>query len=135
MSFLDDLIRFNEATEQKIVEVKRRLAFDLFSSIIISTPVLEGTLRNNWYDKVGYGSTEVTSFAERDAETVISNMQSELNGTDIIRDTFFTNNSPYGYRIEFDGWSAKAPAGMVRINVLRWDAIVQRNAAIVGGLG
>lgn len=42
---------------------------------------------------------------------------------------FFTNNLPYAERIEYDGWSRfKAPQGMVRKNVVRWDDIVAAKA-------
>lgn len=38
-----------------------------------------------------------------------------------LGDTFyFTNNMPYAERIEFKGWSSKAPTGMVRVNIIKW---------------
>lgn len=133
MAFSDDLERYIAETTEKLTKVKRMSAFDLFSSIVIQTPVLEGVLRNNWYANLGSGSTATTTASSSSAATVTSRIQQELTGTDLVKDIYFTNNLPYAYRIEFDGHSAKAPEGMVRINCLRWDTIVRNNARLVGG--
>lgn len=133
MAFSDDLERYIAETTEKLTKVKRMSAFDLFSSIVIQTPVLEGVLRNNWYANLGSGSTATTTASSSSAATVTSRIQQELTGTDLVKDIYFTNNLPYAYRIEFDGHSAKAPDGMVRINCLRWDTIVRNNARLVGG--
>ena len=61
MSFADDIARFRAETEEKVTKVKRMAAFDLFSSIVIETPVLTGVLRNNWYANLGSGSTQTTT--------------------------------------------------------------------------
>ena len=33
---------------------------------------------------------------------------------------FITNSLPYAYRLEYDGWSRQAPAGMVRVTVVEF---------------
>lgn len=133
MSFADDIARFRAETEEKVTKVKRMAAFDLFSSIVIETPVLTGVLRNNWYANLGSGSTRTTPTASTSNASVISRIEGELAATNLVKDIFFTNNLPYAYPIEFDGHSAKAPQGMVRINCLRWDTIVSNNARLVAG--
>ena len=43
--------------------------------------------------------------------------------------TLLTNNMPYAYRIEFEGYSkTKAPEGMVRKNVARFRQLLQEEA-------
>ena len=32
---------------------------------------------------------------------------------------YLTNNLPYAQRLEYEGWSKQAPAGMVRVNMAR----------------
>lgn len=132
MSFADDIARFRAETEEKVTKVKRMAAFDLFSSIVIETPVLTGVLRNNWYANLGSGSTQTTTTPSTSNASVISRIEGELAATNLVKDIFFTNNLPYAYPTEFDGHSAKAPQGMVRINCLRWDTIVSNNARLIG---
>ena len=136
MSFLDEIEAFTNNTLANMTKVKCMSSLDLFSSIIIQTPVDEGVLRNNWYANIGSGSSATTLAASSNAAEVITRVNGVLAGTDPIRDIYFTNNLPYGYVIEFDGHSAQAPSGMVRVNTIRWDNIVRRNAALVAaGVG
>lgn len=124
MSFSTDLEEFKQRVLEQYKQVYRMSVFDLFSSIIVETPVDKGVLRNNWFAEIGSPNfSKVLDETTTEAE-VISRMQTKVNGIQISDTTFFTNNMPYAERIEFDGWSGKAPQGMVRVNVARWDAIV-----------
>jgi hypothetical protein len=43
--------------------------------------------------------------------------------------TMLSNNMPYAYRVEFDGWShTKAPEGMLRRNVARFKRLFEEEA-------
>lgn len=128
MSFSRDLQRFRERTMEKYSTVKRLSAFDLFSAIVLETPVDKGVLRNNWFASIGTGSTETTDTGDKSGASTVQKIRSILEGTDLVKDVFLTNNLPYAVPIEFDGISGKAPEGMVRVNVLRWNQIVRANA-------
>jgi hypothetical protein len=54
-------------------------------------------------------------------------IQSYAIGTGSI---WITNNLPYGDRLEYEGWSKQAPAGMVRISVTEFQTFV--NNAVAG---
>lgn len=127
MSFGNDLQKFREKTLRKYTRVMRLSAFDLFSAIILETPVDKGVLRNNWFAEIGNPSTSTTVNPSPAGTAAIARVKSVLNGTDLDRDIFFTNNLPYAVPIEFDGISGKAPQGMVRINTVRWNDIVTAN--------
>lgn len=127
MSFTTDLQRFRTRTLEKYTKVKRLSAFDLFSAIVLETPVDKGVLRNNWFASVRNPSAETTEAKDSSGSSAISRIQSILNGNDLLTDVFLTNNLPYAAPIEFDGISGKAPEGMVRVNTLRWDNIVRSN--------
>lgn len=127
MSFTTDLQKFRKDTARKYTSVMRVSAFDLFSSIILDTPVDKGVLRNNWFAAISNGSAEITKIEDPSGQATISKIQSVLTGTDLAKPIFFTNNLPYALPIEFDGISGKAPEGMVRVNTLRWDKIVSAN--------
>lgn len=146
MSFSDDLLRFRRKTLEKYRTVKRLSAFDLFSAIVLETPVDKGVLRNNWFAAMGAGSTETTDSEDRSGNSTIQRIKQVLDGTDLSIDIFLTNNLPYAPVVEFGGYpnppeggkgltsggfSRKAPEGMVRINTLRWDQIVKNNVRLV----
>jgi len=83
--------------------------------------------KNNWFPSVGAASqqtTEATANEAGDRANSFVNNQLALDKT-----FYFTNNLPYAFRIEFEGWSkVKAPQGMVRRNAIRWKQIVKRAA-------
>lgn len=130
MSFSDDIARFRSRAMHKVREVKRRSALDMFTSIIISTPVDKGVLRNNWFVSIGlptsYKDDELVG--DDGGAAAIKLVELELQRTSVIQDIFFTNNLPYAARIEFDGHSWRKPEGMVRINLVRWNKIVATHA-------
>lgn len=128
MSFGSQLDAFHKKTMEKVVKVKRLSAFDLFSAIVLETPVDKGVLRNNWFAQIGRPSAETTSAEDKSGRGTVQRIQVELTSVDLENDIYFTNNLVYAVPIEFDGLSGKAPQGMVRINALRWDSIVNVNA-------
>lgn len=127
MSFSSDLKKFRVKTMQKYTKVKRLSAFDLFSAIVLETPVDKGVLRNNWFASIKNPSAEMTEASDPSGSSTIRRIQNIVNGSDLLTDVFLTNNLPYAVPIEFDGISGKAPQGMVRVNTTRWDSIVRSN--------
>ena len=98
-------------------ETKIKKAFmGLSTDIIMDTPVLSGRLRNNWMVSVNQGTNETTDETSNQAIGRVSSVKFKLGDT-----LYLTNNLPYAKRIEFDNWSAKAPAGMCRKNIIRWE--------------
>lgn len=128
MSFSDDLKRFAKKTIGKEKGIRRMAAIDVFSAIITSTPVDKGVLINNWFATIGRPSNEETHDPGA-AQIVIGRLSQDIPKDPKYATIFLTNNLPYAAPIEFDGHSSyKAPQGMVRINVARWDDIVKRLA-------
>lgn len=137
MSFASQLRRFRQKSMNNVVKVKRLAAFELFSSIILSTPVDKGVLRNNWFVQMGSGSNETTDTPDTSGQGTVDRASRNLVVTNIREDIYFTNNLPYAQVVEYgdypgggpkttdDGFSRKASKGMVRVNSLRWDKIVK----------
>ena len=97
-------------------EAKIKKAFiGLSTDVIMDTPVLSGRLRNNWFTSVNKGSSETTESTSNQSINRVKAVTFKLGDT-----LYLTNNLPYGPRIEFMGWSNKAPQGMVRRNIIRW---------------
>lgn len=98
-------------------EAKIKKAFiGLSTDIIMDTPVLSGRLRNNWMVSVNKGSNETTERTGNESIGRVNAVKFKLGDT-----LYLTNNLPYAERIEFMGWSAKAPSGMLRRNLIRWE--------------
>lgn len=127
MSFTSDLEKFHKKTMAVHAKVKRASSLDLFSLVVIGTPVDKGVLRNNWFLAVGNPSGEMIDSSDPSGQIAISRMKSDIDKGDINDDIYLTNNLPYAVPIEFDGHSGKAPDGMVRVNLVRWDSIVKSN--------
>lgn len=123
-----EMQKFANLTKKQMVTVTWQSIFDFCSSVVYSTPVDTGQLRNNWFPSIGLPSGMETTDVSPGGEEVISRLNTELATFEPGIDFWYANNKPYGPRIEYEGYSAKAPQGMVRINVLRWPEIVATNA-------
>lgn len=127
MSFEAQVRKFGKTTLDRIDKVRRASALELFRLIIEETPVDNGVLRNNWRTQVNSPNVSEKDSADPSGAQALAEAAANLGR---LQDTvFFTNNLPYAERIEYDGWSRfKAPAGMVRKNVAKWDQIVAAKA-------
>lgn len=120
-----------QAVEQHEKIVKASL-LDLFSSIVLGTPVLSGVLRNGWYMSFDVPSDKVPTRGAPTGGATIDRIKGEMKFYNTISDIYFVNNVHYGPYIEYDGISQKAPEGMMRINAMRWDEIVKNNVVKYG---
>lgn len=123
MSFSVDLRRFNQKTKDSLDRTRRIVIIKLFSAIIKDTPVLTGRLRGNWQTTINSPATDVIGIRDEAATIAeVQRMAARSKGSDVV---ILRNNLPYAYRIEFDGWSkVKAPQGMVRRNVVRFQRLL-----------
>ena len=118
---------FSARAQEKVLKIFKKSVIDLTSDIISDTPVDTGRLKNNWFPSVGAASEQTTEATANEAgDRAEKCAQNELA---LDKTFYFTNNLPYAFRIEFEGWSkVKAPQGMVRRNAIRWKQIVKRAA-------
>lgn len=126
MSFSSDIEKIAKKLNQSIESTVRATALELFGSIIVGTPVLTGRAKGNWQTSI---NEPITSVIDRTGETEsIAELKNVAGGRIAGKILWLSNNLPYIRRLEFDGHSSQAPAGMVRINVSRIKSIVS-NAA------
>jgi len=138
-SFALDLSKFADLSESKMVSVTKKASIGLFTDIIRDTPVAQGRLKGNWQPAVNkFADTSVldidkTRKGSHSAQSKAKITQ-EFNTVRAGDTLTLTNNLPYAEAIEFGrlktatGFSAKAPAGMVRINVIRWQKHLDEQA-------
>lgn len=124
MSFSSDVHRIAEKMNTDVEEVVAATFIELFSSVIKDTPVDEGRLQGNWQTTK---NTPAQNEVERTGSSgAIANAHATVKKPGLY---YLTNNLPYAHTIEYDGHSSvKAPAGMVRINVLRLKSILRSKA-------
>jgi len=122
MGFAADVGKWAKGATADIEQLNKAIILELFTSVILDTPVLEGRLRGNWLitsDDPATGTVEVTDPTGEKTKRNVENFVRAMSGTQNFS-VYLTNNLPYAYRIEYDGWSKnKAPEGMVRKNFIR----------------
>lgn len=146
MNFAQDIEDFVKKSEGEILRVKRATALKLFSAIIKDTPVgnpdlwqslwkdsdgraidppegyVGGRLRANWMVSLNGFDDDTTE--STDKEGAVKLLMSKVVICQLNDEICMSNSLPYAYRIEYDGHSKQAPAGMVRRNVIRFKRIV-----------
>lgn len=126
MSFSSQVQRHVNVYKNRISATRRFAVLSLLRAIVLDTPVLSGRLRGNWQvTEVSPARSEIEGV--RSLAVVISDARQTLEDSPVENTIYLTNNLEYSVPIEYLGHSSvKAPRGMVRINIVRWDAIVSR---------
>ena len=109
-----------DATED-MAKIHKAIVIELFTSVILDTPVLEGRLRGNWVISSSAPETGTFDVIDPSGETTTRKVEDFVSNLSDLENfnVFLANNLPYAYRIEFEGHSGKAPQGMVRKNFIR----------------
>lgn len=120
---------------------RRGVVLKLFGSIVMDTPVDTGRLRGNWQTSVSAPKSGELEREDKTGSITVSEIQGNMgDGSRGDISVFFTNNLPYAEVAEYGGWdgptekvteegySRKSPAGMVRRNVARINAILAQAA-------
>lgn len=121
----------------------KKIVIDIFSRVIMRTPVDTGRARSNWVVGLNSPASSPASRLDTDPGPVTPTgmgkskaksrmiMKVKTASVENTKSYILTNNVIYAIRLEY-GWSRKqAPAGMVRITVREFKRIAQRIAAEV----
>ena len=124
MSFSLNVAQWTKDAGEDMGKLHKAIIIELFTSVILDTPVLEGRLRGNWIisaDAPENGTFDVIDPDGAKTTRKVEDFVSKLADLKNLKNfnVFLSNNLPYAHRIEYDGWSGKAPQGMVRKNFIR----------------
>lgn len=148
--------QINDLTVKQTEQIIKKTVFDLTSSIIQDTPVDSGRLRANWLVSFNTPIDAELKLEDKEGDATIAKAKALINGNKIPLVYWIQNNLPYANVVEFGlypnpvklgsrtkqatkgspvkyqvlsvgGFSAKAPQGMVRINILRFNKYLQAN--------
>lgn len=126
-SFSLDLRAFAEKAGKNADLVARKVGIDAASRMIDRTPVKTGRARANWTVAVGTPWGDVRDATDKSGQSTKSAASSALAAYRCGPTIWITNNLPYIERLE-DGWSRKAPAGMLGVTFIEIEALVSRIA-------
>lgn len=130
-SFSADLKRFAEATKRNLNDTVRGVVLELGTRIVQRSPVDTGRFRGNW--QIAAGGPDIRTNEPFDKQALgsppsagtFSRWQAEVQAATIGSTFYITNSLPYARRLEYEGWSSKAPSGMVRVTVVEYGQIIQ----------
>ncbi|WP_116654422.1 HK97 gp10 family phage protein [Pelagibacterium sediminicola] len=123
-SFSDQIAAFARKTEAKIETAIRKIALDVFSEVILKSPVDTGRFRGNWQVAIGDVPTGTLEVEDKTGTVTIGKVQAEVLNLKAGDTIYLVNNLPYALPLEY-GHSGQAPEGMVRITVQRFKPIVE----------
>lgn len=120
-----------EDTKLKLRDLLQKTALDAFSEVVLMSPVKSGRFRGNWLPAIGAapGGYDWQKLDPDGSET-IARASATVEASELGDTIYLVNNLPYARRLE-EGWSKRAPAGMVRITAARWQPIVRKVAAVI----
>jgi hypothetical protein len=132
---------FVRKTLERADVLKRAVAIKLFSSVIRDSPVgdpdlwkskppagyVGGRFRANWNCTVGTADTSTSESTNQAA--AIPAMIQVVQPTTRHDINWLSNSLPYAARLEYEGWSRQAPAGMVRRNTARIKRLISQELA------
>lgn len=123
-SFSDQIAAFARKTEAKIETAIRKIALDVFSEVILKSPVDTGRFRGNWQVAIGNVPAGTLEVEDKTGTVTIGKVQAEVLNLKAGDTIYLVNNLPYALPLEY-GHSGQAPEGMVRITVQRFKPIVE----------
>ncbi|MGL5968484.1 MAG: HK97 gp10 family phage protein [Kluyvera sp.] len=128
--FTLDIQAFVAKAKKNPETVMRSVSLKLFSAIIKASPVDTGRFRGNWQTTGVTPATGLIAGVDPTGNKAVNSAATFITNAPGW-DTFtLTNNLPYAERLEY-GWSKQAPTGIVRVNVIRFQQLINEEAAKV----
>lgn len=136
--FANQVASFAKSAGISVDKATRGISISLFGSVIESSPVDTGRFRANWTAAGVSPSTITTEMTDKSGRAAIGAMESFILGAANANEFTLANNLPYAAKLEYGGYgdgpettggfSKQAPRGIVRVNVARFERIVEEEA-------
>ena len=124
--FALDLAAFAAKAGANAELVVRKVSIDILGKVILRSPVLTGRFRANWVLSFGTPEISQSDAVDKTGSMTIGRQSARLAGFKLGQAIYIMNSLPYGPRLEYEGWSKQAPAGMVRITVAEFQLLVAK---------
>lgn len=122
------IAKFVEKAQGNIELVLRKVSFQVFSQVVVMSPVDEGRFKSSWLVSVNAVPTGDPGTIDKSGAPSFARINAavlQMKAGDFIT---MTSNLEYSRPLEY-GHSKQAPAGMVRLTVSQWNAKVNAAAA------
>lgn len=140
--FTLDIKNFVEKAKKNPETVARQVSFKLFSAVIKASPVDTGRFRMNWQTAGAVAPSGIIDGTDKGGAAAIGDAASYIFAASDWNEFTLTNNLPYAPVVEYGGYpgdgpntvggfSKQAPAGMVRVNITRFNTLLEEEAAKV----
>ena len=123
--FADQVKAWERKTERKMDLAVRKIALEMFRRIILKSPVLSGRFRGNWQLAIGSVPNGTLELDDKTGTATIAKGAATVMGINAGDTIYFANNLPYARRLE-EGYSQKAPNGMVALTIQEFQSVVSR---------
>ena len=121
--FALDVCKWSGDAEEKLERVVKTVEIEMFSRIVLRSPVDTGRFRGNWNIEQSVTTEEI----DKSGAITIDRMTVNVLASEVGGVTSYINALPYAERLEL-GHSKQAPGGMVRLVALEFGAIVEEAA-------
>ncbi|WP_188052255.1 HK97 gp10 family phage protein [Aureimonas fodinaquatilis] len=132
VGFADQVAQWSDNTRTKVEIAVRKISLDVFSAVILMSPVDTGRFRGNWQVAIGNIPSGTIQIDDKDGTASIGRVQAATLGLEAGQIIYLVNNLPYAQRLEY-GYSQQAPGGMVRLTAQRFRPIVEAVARSING--
>lgn len=116
MSFSSGVRRSTRKIRGQMEAHARAVIIDLFTRVIMRSPVDKGRFRANWNTTLN-GVDRSVSDDLFSLTVALDKVDSAVSGLELGDDAVLANNLPYAIPLE-NGWSAQAPGGMIRVSLI-----------------
>lgn len=107
----------------------KKILVELNNRVIQKSPVDTGRFRANWAVGNGFVNNATSQAVDATGGGTIVKNALEINSIKINGQIIYiTNSLPYAQRLEYEGWSKQAPAGMVRVSIAELPSIANKTA-------
>lgn len=121
-------VKMKGLIEQEIQQAARAIALDIFSRIMVLSPVDEGRFVGNWQLDINTPALEILERLDPGKQATLAAEASKLIAYKLGASIHIRNNLPYAVRLEF-GYSGQAPNGMVRVTIQQAQQIADNVSA------
>jgi len=143
MTFEESIQNFVKKANKNLEFVVRGVTIKLYSAIIMASPVDTGRFRMNWQASVDNPASGILIGEDPSGSRAINRITQFVQHSTKWNEFRLTNNLPYAEVIEYGGYmpgngpnttggySKQAPQGVVRVNVARFQRLIDEQAAKV----
>ncbi len=129
-SFDRQMEDFAKKAQMSVSKTIRGTSIALFRGVILASPVDTGRFRANWMISGATPATGTTDKTDKSGNSAVGQMAMFVDGERGKLEFTLSNNLPYAYGLEYGERSGQAPNGMVRVNVMRFQRILDEQARL-----